>query len=175
MSIEEVDEARESGAVVARATVWTGWPSRLRSWLNSSRLTARAWLYRHLPNESQHLFALTLVVGLVCGLAAVVFHLAIRAAEALLIERALRAPGPDWMWWTVLSPTLGGLFAGAALTWVVPGARGLGIPQVKQAFATAGGRVRFRDATGRRPAASRHRAHERSWHSTAVRRRRADR
>ncbi|MEY2937314.1 MAG: hypothetical protein RL033_8063 [Pseudomonadota bacterium] len=149
MSIEEVDQAKEARVVVPVATLWSGWPSRLRSRLGSSRLTARAWLYRHLPNESQHLFALTLLVGLVCGLAAVAFHLSIQAAESLLIERALRAPEPDWMWWTVLSPTLGGLFAGAALTWVVPGARGSGIPQVKQAFATAGGRVRFRDATGK--------------------------
>ena len=52
-------------------------------------MTARAWLYRHLPNESQHLFALTLAVGVACGFTAVAFHLAIRAAEGLLIERAL--------------------------------------------------------------------------------------
>lgn len=53
------------------------------------------------------------------------------------------------MVWTIVTPTLGGLFAGAALTWIVPGARGSGIPQVKQAFATEGGRVRFRDAIGK--------------------------
>jgi len=131
------------------ATSLTVWRRRLQSLLASLRLTGRAWLYRHLPNESQHLFGLTLATGVVCGFAAVAFHLSIRAAEALLIERALGATGPDWMWWTLLTPTLGGLFAGAALTWVVPGARGSGIPQVKQAFATAGGRIRFRDALGK--------------------------
>jgi CIC family chloride channel protein len=149
MSIKEAHEAANSRTDVLRATSWAGRLSRLRSRLSSFRLTARAWLYRHLPNESQHLFALTLAVGLVCGFAAVAFHLSIRAAEGLLIERALKTPGPNWMLWTLLSPTLGGLFAGAALTWIVPGARGSGIPQVKQAFATAGGRVRFRDATGK--------------------------
>jgi CIC family chloride channel protein len=51
--------------------------------------------------------------------------------------------------WVVVSPTMGGLIAGAALTWLVPGARGSGIPQVKQAFATSGGRVRLRDAVGK--------------------------
>lgn len=48
-----------------------------------------------------------------------------------------------------MSPTVGGLLAGAALTWLVPGARGSGIPQVKQAYATEGGRIKFRDALGK--------------------------
>ncbi len=104
---------------------------------------------RYLPNEGQHLFALTLLVGAACGLVAVAFHLAIRGAEQLLIEHALHAPGDSWMAWTIITPTLGGLIAGAALTWLVPGARGSGIPQVKQAFATEGGRIRFRDALGK--------------------------
>jgi CIC family chloride channel protein len=61
----------------------------------------------------------------------------------------MHAEGSSWMIWTVLSPTFGGLLAGAALTWLVPNARGSGIPQVKQAFATEGGRVRSRDAVGK--------------------------
>ena len=108
-----------------------------------------AFVRRHWPNESQHIFALTLVVGAVCGLLAVAFHLSIRLAERLLIERALHAEGSAWMVWTVLAPTLGGLLAGAALTWIVPGARGSGIPQVKQAFATEGGRIHLHDAVGK--------------------------
>ncbi|HKO90269.1 MAG TPA: hypothetical protein VJU61_03905, partial [Polyangiaceae bacterium] len=71
MSIQEADDPK--GSPVALPAV--GRLPRLRSRWNSSRLAARAWLYRHLPNESQHLFALTLLVGLVCGLAAVAFHL----------------------------------------------------------------------------------------------------
>ncbi len=109
----------------------------------------RAWLVRYCTNEQQLLFALTLLTGVVCGLAAVAFHLTIRAAESLLIERAVHAPGSSWMLWTVVSPAAGGLLAGAALTWLVPGARGSGIPQVKVAYATEGGRVRFRDALGK--------------------------
>jgi CIC family chloride channel protein len=95
------------------------------------------------------LFGLTLLIGVVCGFVAVAFHLAIQGAERLLIDRALHAPGSQWVLWTVLTPTLGGLFAGAALTWIVPGARGSGIPQVKAAYALEGGRVRFRDALGK--------------------------
>ncbi len=114
------------------------------------RARAATVLRRFLPTESQHLYALTVVVGVVCGLVAVAFHLAIKLAEHLLIDRAMR-PDPDgwWMVWTVVTPTVGGLLAGAALTWVVPGARGSGIPQVKTAFALEGGRVRLRDAFGK--------------------------
>jgi hypothetical protein len=39
-------------------------------------------------------FVLTLLIGVLCGLAAVAFHLAIQSAEALLIDRALAAPAP---------------------------------------------------------------------------------
>jgi CIC family chloride channel protein len=109
----------------------------------------RRLLRRSLPNESQHLFGLTLAVGVVCGLVAVAFHVAIQASGHLLIDRAMNASGSSWIAWTILSPTLGGLFAGALLTWVVPNARGSGIPQVKQAFALEGGRIRFRDAVGK--------------------------
>jgi len=104
---------------------------------------------RYLPNETQHLFALTLVIGVLCGLVAVAFHLAITTMEHLLIDRALTASGSSWMAWTIATPAIGGLAAGAALHWIVPGARGSGIPQVKQAFATEGGRIKLRDAVGK--------------------------
>lgn len=106
-------------------------------------------LRRYLPTEAQHLFALTLLVGLVCGLVAVAFHLGIKAAEHALIDRARRQPHGAWGFWMVLTPTVGGLVAGAFLTWLVPGARGSGIPQVKQAYSADNGRVRFRDAFGK--------------------------
>lgn len=116
--------------------------------LTGLQIALRRKLRLH-PSEAQHLLGLTLLVGAACGVAAVAFHLAIRAAEDLLINRALTAPGSSWMVWTVVTPTLAGLVAGACLTWIVPGARGSGIPQVKVAYATEGGRVRFRDAVGK--------------------------
>lgn len=109
----------------------------------------RRAVLRALPNDAQRLFALTLLVGVVCGVVAVAFHLAIHFAEHLLIERAFAAPGYASDVLVVLLPTAGGLVVGACLTWLVPGARGSGIPQVKQAFATPGGRVRLRDAVGK--------------------------
>lgn len=118
-------------------------------WLKRLIVFARRQVLRFLPNENQHLFALTLVVGVVCGLIAVAFHLAIHGAERLLIERALAAPKPWWIVATILTPTIGGLLVGIALSKLVPGARGSGIPQVKHAFVLEGGRIRLRDAIGK--------------------------
>ena len=69
--------------------------------------------------------------------------------ENRLIDRAMSASGRSWIWWTILTPTIGGLLSGVLLQYVVPGARGSGIPQVKVAYAIKGGRVPFRDAIGK--------------------------
>ncbi|HVY25750.1 MAG TPA: chloride channel protein [Polyangiaceae bacterium] len=121
--------------------------------LNQKFLQFRQWALRLelrvAPTESQRLFALTLLIGLVCGLAAVAFHFSIRFAEGLLFERALVAPGQRWLVWGVVTPTLGGLVAGVLLKYVVPNARGSGVPQVKVAYASRDGKLRLRDAIGK--------------------------
>ncbi|MGI8788979.1 MAG: chloride channel protein [Pyrinomonadaceae bacterium] len=104
---------------------------------------------RFIPKESQRVFILTLVVGAACGLAAVGFHLSIISAENFLIDRAIAAPNGNWIWLTILTPALGGLLSGILLSYVVPGARGSGIPQVKIAYEIKGGRLPFRDAVGK--------------------------
>ena len=101
------------------------------------------------PTEAQRLFFLTILIGIVCGLAAVAFHVSITLATSALIDRAIAAPGRSWIGWTVATPTLGALVCGALLQYVVPNARGSGIPQVKIAFAVRGGRLRLRDALGK--------------------------
>ena len=90
-------------------------------------MTALRLFLRVLPSERRRVFALTIVVGVLCGLAAVAFHLAIRATESRLIERAAHAPGHSWVWWTILTPMLGGLLSGVLLQYVFPEARGSGI------------------------------------------------
>src|SRR5262249_8329307 len=84
-----------------------------------------------------------------CGIAAVAFHLLIRFFEHHLIDPAMAAPGRSWIVWTPVTPVLGALICGALLQYVVPNARGSGIPQVKVAFATGGGRLRMRDSAGK--------------------------
>lgn len=104
---------------------------------------------RIVPSENHRVFAVALVAGALCGVSAVTFHLAIIGTENRLIERAMHAHSKTWIWWTILIPTLGGLISGALLQYVVPGARGSGVPQVKVAYAIKGGRVPFMEAAGK--------------------------
>lgn len=106
-------------------------------------------LFRFSPTERQRLLVLTIISGALCGLAAVAFHVGIREAESLMINRALSAPDFSWIYWTILTPALGGLVVGLGLQYWVPGAVGSGIPQVKVAYALQSGRVPFRDAIGK--------------------------
>jgi len=124
-------------------------PLALLKKLNELRTWALRFELRVAPTESQRLFALTMVIGVVCGLAAVLFHFSIRFAEGLLFERAITASGTRWIIWGVATPMLGGLAAGILLKYVFPNARGSGIPQVKVAYASREGIVRLRDALGK--------------------------
>jgi CIC family chloride channel protein len=122
----------------------------LRLWrprLRRANVAALRLFLRALPSEQRRVFALTVIVGVLCGLAAVAFHLSIRYAERQLINRAMTAPGHSWVWWTLLTPALGGLLSGALLQYVVPDARGSGIPQVKVAYAVRGGKLSFTHST----------------------------
>ena len=117
-------------------------------WRNLNFALLRLFL-RLVPSESQRVFAVALVAGALCGLAAVSFHLGIIWTEGKLIDRALNAAGRTWIWWTILIPTAGSLICGAILQYLIPGARGSGIPQVKVAYAVRGGRVPFIEALGK--------------------------
>lgn len=124
--------------------------ARLRLWrprLRRANVAALRLFLSALPSEQRRVFALTILIGVLCGLAAVAFHLSIRYAESQLINRAMSAPGHTWVWWTILTPVLGGLLSGALLQYVVPDARGSGIPQVKVAYAVRGGKLSFTHST----------------------------
>lgn len=108
-----------------------------------------AWVIRRLPNEQQRLLAFTILAGGLCGLAAVAFHLSIGWLEKLLINRANAAPGHSWIFWTILTPGIGGLMVGLGLTYWAPAAAGSGIPQVKVAFALRSGLISVRETIGK--------------------------
>ena len=55
----------------------------LRPFRRALKLAALRFFLRLVPRESQRVFILTLVVGTVCGLAAVGFHLAICRLKTL--------------------------------------------------------------------------------------------
>jgi CIC family chloride channel protein len=133
-------------------------PGHVKSLRRFDRLTALFVRWRTLalrvevrlaPTEPQRLFILTLVIGGVCGVAAVGFHAAIFFATHQLIDRAFVAHGWTWIPWTIATPTLGGVLCGVLLKYVFPDARGSGIPQVKVAYASRSGSVPLRDAVGK--------------------------
>lgn len=117
------------------------WPS-----LNLSLL--RLFL-RVVPSESHRVFLVALAAGALCGLSAVSFHLAIIAVENHLIGPAFHLSGATRVWLVILIPTIGALLCGIILQFIVPGARGSGIPQVKVAYAAKGGRVPLVEAMGK--------------------------
>jgi CIC family chloride channel protein len=123
----------------------------LSYWQGFGGLYARltAWLLRRIPSERQRMLAFTILAGGMCGLAAVAFHLSIAWLEALFINRANAAPGHSWIFWTILTPGLGGLVVGLGLTYWAPAAAGSGIPQVKVAFALRHGLVSLRETIGK--------------------------
>lgn len=103
------------------------------------------------PSEPQRVLLLTIALGAVCGLVAVAFHLAIHGAQTLLIDRFQGGDLDPWVWIpaVLLMPAAGGVAAGVLLQYVVPSARGSGIPQVKVAYALDSKGTRLRDAVGK--------------------------
>lgn len=108
-----------------------------------------AWLMRRMPSERQRLLVFTIFAGGLCGLSAVAFHISCGYLYSLFINRATAAPGHSWIWWTILTPALGGLVAGIGLQYWVPAAAGSGIPQVKVAFARNSGYVSLKETIGK--------------------------
>jgi CIC family chloride channel protein len=111
-----------------------------------NRLQIRArQLFNQIPlQDEQKIYVLTLLIGAICGLAAVLFHILLDYFQDELIYRAAAVHH----WWrfplVVLLPAVGGLIAGAGLYFYAPEARGSGIPQVKTAFYLDSGHINAR-------------------------------
>src|SRR5262245_61106543 len=105
------------------------------------QIRARQFFNRVPLQDQQKIYLLTLLIGGICGLAAVLFHLLLDYFQGPFIYRAASIPH----WWgfplVVLLPAVGGLIAGAGLYFYAPEASGSGIPQVKTAFYLDGGRI----------------------------------
>jgi chloride channel protein, CIC family len=110
---------------------------------NWYRLQIRArQVFNRVPlRDQQKIYVLTLLIGGMCGLAAVLFHLLLDYFQSQFIYRAAAIPH----WWGIplvlLIPALGGLITGAGLYFYAPEARGSGIPQVKTAYYLDAGRI----------------------------------
>ncbi|MFN7984871.1 MAG: chloride channel protein, partial [Vicinamibacterales bacterium] len=93
--------------------------------------------------DDQLFLALSIVVGVLAGLAAVLFALGIDR-----LSRALFGLEPSFARLLIV-PTGVGVVAGAMLTWWFPDVRGSGVPQTKAAYQLHGGIIPIRVAYGR--------------------------
>ncbi len=121
---------------------------RNRRWFRFQVSARRA--FNSIPlRENQKIYILTLLIGAICGLAAVLFHLLLDFFQ----EHIIYAAAAMTHWWraplVLVIPALGGLVAGAGLYFYAPEARGSGIPQVKTAFYLDGGRIPARVIWGK--------------------------
>ncbi|MFN2166373.1 MAG: chloride channel protein, partial [Anaerolineae bacterium] len=100
------------------------------------------WLDRHQPPETALLVGTALVVGLGTGVGAVAFIWLLRFLQGLFTDLG------DWLQATVgvvglvAVPVLGALIAGPLITFFAKEAKGHGVPEVMQAIALRGGRIR---------------------------------
>ena len=100
--------------------------------------TQRLWL-----RENQIFVLLTVVIGVLAGLSAVLFTLAIDATSRFLFGLE---PSPERR---VAVPALMSLGAGLLLAFVFPDVRGSGIPQTKAAYHLSGGVMGWRVPFGK--------------------------
>jgi len=101
-----------------------------------------AWLDRNQPPETVVLMGTALLVGLGAGLGAIVFRWLIGAVHDLLFD-GLPAALPflgDWV--LVVAPAVGGLIVGPLIYFFAREAKGHGVPEVMEAVALRGGRIR---------------------------------
>jgi CIC family chloride channel protein len=121
---------------------------RIPKWYRLQIRARRA--FNRIPlQENQKIYILTLLIGGFCGLAAVSFHLLLDFFQSHVIYAAAASAH----WWRIptliIIPAIGGLIAGAGLYFLVPEARGSGIPQVKASFYLDGGRIPARVIPGK--------------------------
>jgi len=94
-----------------------------------------------IPEEAV-LIGTSLVVGVGTGLGAVALNLLIRAVSDLAFVRLPQAVPGLGRWTIVIIPTVGGLVAGPLIYFFAREAKGHGVPEVMQAIALKGGRIR---------------------------------
>lgn len=104
--------------------------------------SATGWLDQYQPPETVVLMATSLVVGLGAGLGAVVFRWLIGLVQTLCFYGSgeILSFAGDYV--LILAPALGGLVVGPMIYYLAREAKGHGVPEVMEAVALKGGRIR---------------------------------
>lgn len=112
----------------------------------------RLWLDHARNGEYVFLLTIAALIGLLGGLSAIAFDLAIRAVQFGLwdkIHPTLETLQSVPAWKLLCMPALGGLAVGLITTFLVSEAKGHGVPEVIKAVATQGGKIRGRVAVAK--------------------------
>jgi CIC family chloride channel protein len=110
-------------------------------WHATARRAARL-LDRWQPPERTVLLATALIVGVGTGLGATAFTKLIQFITSFAFEGGGRALGFLGRYYIILVPAVGGLIAGPMITFLAREAKGHGVPEVMEAVALRGGRIR---------------------------------
>ena len=124
-------------------------PSRLIVLARWARVVGRSWVERARGGEYVFLLFTAALIGLLGGLSAIAFNLAIRLFQSGfwdVVEPGVAELREIAAWKIALVPAFGGLIVGLITTYLVAEAKGHGVPQVIKAVALAGGKIRGRVA-----------------------------
>ncbi|NCA82887.1 MAG: chloride channel protein [Opitutae bacterium] len=126
--------------------------ARRRRWLALSRWArrlGRSWVERARGGEYLFLLFTAALIGLLGGLAAIAFDIAIHLFQDgfwSVVEPRLADLREISPWKIALVPAFGGLLVGLITTFLVSEAKGHGVPEVIKAVALDGGKIRGRVA-----------------------------
>lgn len=110
---------------------WHAWTQPLVTWLN-----------RYQPSETTILIATALIVGLGTGFGAIIFRWLIDFIHFLAFDGGRRVLGMSGSYYVLFLPAIGGLFVGPLIYLFAQEAKGHGVPEVMEAVALKGGRIR---------------------------------
>lgn len=100
------------------------------------------WINAHQPSETTVLIGTALVVGLGAGFGAIVFRWLIGSFTTLAFDGGRQVLGFMGPYYVLVIPAIGGLFVGPMIYRFAREAKGHGVPEVMEAVALKGGRIR---------------------------------
>ncbi|MFQ5814409.1 MAG: chloride channel protein [Anaerolineae bacterium] len=124
-------DSTRTGASTTRPNGWQTWPTPLVEWLNTLQ-----------PPEMAVLTSTALIVGLGAGCGAIIFRWLITSFTALAFDGGHQALSFLGRYYVLVIPAIGGLFVGPVVYLFAREAKGSGVPEVMEAVALRGGRIR---------------------------------
>lgn len=111
--------------------------------LRKHRLKALVrWLNAHQPSETTVLMLTAILVGLAAGLGAILFRWLITQLRFLSFDKGRDLLGLMGEYYVIVIPAFGGLLVGPLVYRLARETRGHGVPEVMEAVALRGGRIR---------------------------------